>query len=359
MNNNPTAKKPWPRLLSWAKKYRLSVSLVTGAVIIAGVFNFTLWEHSRNSKSDNNQQRALKPKPTKLYSSLTGLEVAEQAAITSPTTAVMIENSPDARPQSGLKSAGVVYEAVAEGGITRFLAIFQGDKPELIGPVRSLRYYYLNWAAPYQASIAHVGGSYNALEEVRNGHHRDIDQSFNSGAYWRASDRVAPHNVYTSGTKLDELNKAKEFNQSKFNGFARADNKPATDPVANNIQIGFSSPTYATSYSYNPEQNNYSRSLAGQPHNDREQGQLTPVVIIAIEVQTVSRGGSDGYQDIVTTGSGKATIFQSGTATEASWHKKGLFEPLEVLDSDNQPIKLNRGQTWVSAVTSTGSISWN
>ena len=107
----------------------------------------------------------------------------------------MIENSPDARPQSGLKAAGVVYEAIAEGGITRFMALYQTSKPELIGPVRSLRMYYLDWFAPYSASIAHVGGSLNALTEARSGKYRDLDQFFNSQTYWRASDRYAPHNV--------------------------------------------------------------------------------------------------------------------------------------------------------------------
>src|SRR5690606_9454884 len=85
-----------------------------------------------------------KPEPIKYYSPLTGELVANESDQTAPVTAVMIENSPDARPQSGLKDAGVVYEAIAEGGITRFLAIYQNKKPELIGPVRSLRMYYVD-----------------------------------------------------------------------------------------------------------------------------------------------------------------------------------------------------------------------
>ena len=107
----------------------------------------------------------------------------------------MIENSPDARPQSGIKQAGVVYEAIAEGGITRFLALYQEAKPGLIGPVRSVRMYYVDWAAPYNASIAHIGGSAAALAEVRNGNYRDIDQFFNSGSYWRAI--ATPRTMYT------------------------------------------------------------------------------------------------------------------------------------------------------------------
>ncbi|MCA9340125.1 MAG: DUF3048 domain-containing protein, partial [Candidatus Saccharibacteria bacterium] len=89
------------------------------------------------------------PQAPKFYSPLTGREVKDSAATTQAVTAIMIENSPDARPQSGLKQAGVVYEAIAEGGITRFLAIYQEAKPQLIGPVRSVRMYYIDWSAPY------------------------------------------------------------------------------------------------------------------------------------------------------------------------------------------------------------------
>jgi hypothetical protein len=104
----------------------------------------------------------------------------------------MIENSPDARPQSGLQDAGVVVEAIAEGGITRFLTLFQESQPQYIGPVRSLRPYYIDFAAPFQAGIAHVGGSPEALSRVRNGSYRDLDQFFNSAYFSRISARPAP-----------------------------------------------------------------------------------------------------------------------------------------------------------------------
>src|SRR5690606_11343443 len=148
-------------------------------------------------------------------------EVKNKEATTQEVTAIMIENSPDARPQSGLKESGVVFEAIAEGGITRFQVLYQEDKPQLIGPVRSLRPYFVEWAAPFDASIAHIGGSYNALQEVRNGQYKDIDQFFNGDTYWRSTDRYAPHNVYTNFKNLDALNTKKGFTVSKFDGFPR------------------------------------------------------------------------------------------------------------------------------------------
>lgn len=342
---------------SWLKKHWVAATIVLAAVVITVVFLVGLSGIREEPLStDTNTQR---PKPAQRYfSGLTGVEVGDEAATKQAVTAVMIENSPDSRPQSGLKKAGVVYETVAEGGITRFLAIYQHDKPELIGPVRSLRIYYLDWAAPYQASIAHVGGSYNALQEVGNGNYRDIDQSSHASAYWRANDRYAPHNVYTSGQNLDQLNSSKGYNQSNFTSFKRTDEKPAEEPAANTIFVNFSSELFATSYAYDKESNSYLRSLAGAAHNDREEGQINPKSVVVLKVTTQSRGGADGYQDIITNGSGQAYVFQNGSAQEVTWRKDGRTEPLQLIDKDGKDVSLVRGQTWMAAITEPGSVSW-
>lgn len=307
---------------------------------------------------DYNATYSIKPRPQKIYSPLTGVELAEGTNQNAPVTAVMIENSPDARPQSGLKEAGVVYEAVAEGGVTRFIALYQHEKPELIGPVRSLRIHYLDWAAPYQASIAHVGGSQNALDIVRSGAYRDIDQFFNAGAYWRAADRYAPHNVYTNSQNLAQLNADKGHVSSGFEAFAREDAKPAAQPTATSITLNFSSPLYGTAYQYNVQSNTYTRSLAGAPHNDREKGQITPSVVVALKTSAQSRGGPDGYEDLVTSGSGQAYVFQNGTVSEVTWKKADRNAPLQLIGADGEQIKLVRGQTWIGAITERGNVAW-
>lgn len=299
-----------------------------------------------------------KPKPV-FYSPLTGVKVSDEAATRQAVTAIMIENSPDARPQSGLKQAGIVYEAIAEGGITRFLALYQESKPTLIGPVRSVREYYVDWLTPYQASVAHVGGSWHALQLVRNGSYRDIDQFFNSGSYWRATDRYAPHNVYTNFEKLDALNKSKGYTSSTFIGFPRTDGKAAAKPDATDIAIDISSSLYNTRYTYDGKNNNYVRYLAGEPHADREKGVITPDVVIAMHVN-MTLVFEDGYREqIQTIGSGKATIFQNGTAQNVTWSKKSRDAPLEFLDKSGKPVSLVRGQTWIAAVPNDGGgVSW-
>ena len=358
--------KPSPKLSTtpqkkgfkaWCQHHLMAIIIVLAACIITGVFVVAM--NSIDQGSDHPLNIFRKKPAEKFYSLLTGEQVADDAARKKPVTAVMIENSPEARPQSGLKHAGVVYEAPAEGGITRFMALYQGDnKPSQIGPVRSLRIYYLGWGAPYQASIAHVGGSANALQTVRSGH-RDIDQFFNGNAYWRSTDRYAPHNVYTSGEKLDQLNAAKGYTESTFTSFARVDEKAAETPTASTIRLNFSSATYNTHYTYDKASNSYQRFLAGQPHRDREHGHITPKVVIALETTTERRPGPDGYDDLVTSGSGKATIFQNGTVVTATWKKEHLSAPLRLVDAEGKDIPLVRGQTWVGAfVPGRGSVSW-
>lgn len=305
------------------------------------------------------KQQTPPPASIKYYSPLTGTEVPNEAATKQAVTGIMIENSPDARPQSGIKPAGVVYEAIAEGGITRFLALYQQEKPQLIGPVRSVRLYYVDWAAPYNASIAHIGGSLFALNEVRNGRYRDIDQFFNAGSYWRASDRYAPHNVYTNFAKLDALNAAKGYTQSTFSGFPRKEAAPSKTPNATQVTVKISGPTYNSSYQYDASTNAYKRSQAGAPHTDREAGQITPSVVIALNV-AMTKIFEDGWREqITTTGEGKATIFQDGIAIAATWHKADRASQLSFTDSTGKPVELNRGQTWITAVPNgSGSVAW-
>ena len=295
----------------------------------------------------------------KIYSNLNGIEVARAEDQTRPVTAVMIENSPSARPQSGLKDAEVVYEAIAEGGITRFLILFQQNKPALIGPVRSVRAYYVDWLTPFQASVAHVGGSAAALRTVRNGDYRDIDQFFNADTYYRANDRYAPHNVYTTSEKLDALNNQKGFTRSEFSPDNRADGKASEVLDASAVSISFGSPEFATQYQYDTTSNTYQRSIAGTPHLDREKGQIAPHVVIAMKVneQTVME---DGYrQQIDTTAGGEATIFQNGTVIAAIWRKPTPQSRIEFTDASGKPLSLVRGQTWIAAVPNDGgTVTW-
>lgn len=350
------------RIARWYRLHKVTTLLVASTALVsaAGITTFLILNQPRPAapKATTTAPRP-QQKPVVYYSELTGMPVPSQAAANQAVTAIMIENSPDARPQSGLKQAGVVYEAIAEGGITRFLTLHQEDKPQLIGPVRSVRPYFVDWLTPYQASVAHVGGSAAALQTVRNGNYRDIDQFFNGASYWRSTDRYAPHNVYTSFAKLDALNQSKGYTTSVFKGFSRSDTKPADTPTVTSISIDFSSAWYNTTYTYDKATNTYLRNEGGAAHMDREDGQIAPRVVIAMKVNE-STVMEDGYrEDIVTTGSGEATIFQNGTATTATWHKPDAATGITFTDAAGKDVPLARGQTWIAAIPNgKGSVTW-
>ena len=351
---------------NWFKRHKkLVITLsIVGLLVVAGGTAAGLYFFTQ--KPDDTTANVVEPKPEPepepviYYSPLTGSEVADEAVTTQAVTGMMIENSPDARPQSGLKDSGVVFEAIAEGGITRFLVLYQEQKPQLIGPVRSVRMYYVDWIAAFNASVGHIGGSAAALAEVRNGNYRDIDQFFNAGAYWRATDRYAPHNVYTSFENIDALNAQKGYTTSEFTGFLRKDSTPAEVPTATSIDVTISSALYNSHYDYIAETNTYNRSQGGAPHLDREAGQISPRVVIVLKVQETTVL-EDGYRESINViGSGGAVIFQDGTVQEVTWSKPSKTDQITFTDAEGNPVALARGQTWVTAVPENkgGGVTW-
>jgi hypothetical protein len=348
-------------LKRWVASHRPLVLTILGALLLLIFGSVTYATLNQPLPKVHTEPLTLqsKPKP-KYYSPLTGLPVQSESDRTKPITAMIIENSPEARPQSGLKEAEIVYEAITEGGITRFLALYQQNKPNLIGPVRSLRPYFVDWVNPYNASVAHIGGSSAALKEIRNGNYRDIDQFFNAEAYWRASDRYAPHNVYTSFEKLDQLNITKGYTQSEPKEFTREDMKPAPDSVyAATIHVHISSATYDSSYTYDAVNKHYVRSQNGSLHEDREAGVITPKVIVVLNTETSTVFDDTYRQSIQSTGTGKVTIFQGGTVQVGSWHRATRDDQYKFTDEKGFEIKLDRGQTWITAIpNSNGTVSW-
>lgn len=300
-------------------------------------------------------------KKTTVPSPLTGVEV-EPALAKRPVTGIMIENSLDARPQSGLRQAGIVFEAVAEGGITRFIALYQEAQPQYVGPVRSLRPYYIDWASAFDASIAHVGGSPDALKQIRSSG-KDLDQFFNPGTYWRVSSRPPPHNVYTSFKKLDALNKAKGFKKSKFTSWPRkADNKNATANAVK-IDLAISSANFNVHYDYDRATNSYIRYLGGRKHvstrseHDAHPKAIQPKVVLALVIDfRIASDGKHGIYDV--NGGGPLYVFQDGRVKQGTWSKDSRSSQLVFSDAQGNPIKLNAGQTWVSMVTSKGAVSY-
>ncbi len=357
-------KTVWGRFKSWVHLHHTATIALAGVGIVAStglVAAAVLYQRPVvETFVPSGPNKLSAPTRPDYYSPLTGETVADEASTQRAVTGIMIENSPDARPQSGLKDAGVVFEAVAEGGITRFLALYQQSRPALVGPVRSLRLYFVDWLVPFQASAAHIGGSKFALNEIRNGNYRDIDQFFNAGTYWRAKDRYAPHNVYTNFDRLDALNAKKGYVTSVFTAWARQDAKPAKVIDANDIDVKISGAQYNSHYYYDANTNSYIRYQGGTFHLDREAGNIKPSVIIIMDT-AMTRVFEDGYREQITTiGSGRVRVFQNGTVIEGTWTKKDRGSQLSFTDGTGKEIPLNRGQTWITAVPAnqSGKVTW-
>lgn len=350
-----------PNLLSSIRRRISKKVLIVGIVLILILAGFlTYWffikkDGAQQPTSTKTTKKVVAvAKPT---SPLTGIELSDASLAKRPVTALMIENSPDARPQSGMNDAGIIFEAVAEGGITRFLVLYQESQPQYIGPIRSARSYYVDFALPFEAGFGHVGGSPDALSDIKALGVRDLDQFNNSQAYWRITERYAPHNVYTSFERLNALNQAKGYTTSKFVGFERKKDVPQT-PTAASVDFMISGPLYSPHFQYDTTTNSYKRSQGGAAHVDQKsKAQLSPKVVIALVMEKglQSDGSHTTYKDV---GSGKMYVFQDGIASEGTWTKTDRKSQFVFTDKNGLPMKLNAGQTWISIVGSNGDVMY-
>jgi hypothetical protein len=358
----PAGKPPKKSFKQWLKglsKKQLTLLILAVVVVLAGIglAVYQLWLKDDPKPATHTAKKKVEPAPKAepLVAKLTGLPITDAAINQRPVTAIMIENSPDARPQSGLLDAGVVFEAIAEGGITRFLTLFQDVEPEYIGPVRSVRPYYVQWLAGFDAAVAHVGGSADALAMLKRGEAKDLDQFANPGPYHRVSNRYAPHNMYSSVVALRQLQQKKGFT-SDYAAFPRKAEAKSAAPNATSLDFNISGALYNPHYQYDPTTNTYMRSEGGKPHIDEKSGkQLAPKVVIALTMAQGSRGIYTTYGNI---GSGPAHIFQDGVVTVGTWNKAGPKNQITFTDVSGAPIKLNPGQTWISVVGATSRISY-
>jgi hypothetical protein len=298
--------------------------------------------------------------PPEFKSPLTGKLVSEEAS-KRPVTGIMIENSIDARPQSGLYDAGVVFEAIAEGGITRFMALYQESRPGNVGPIRSARPYYVEWAKGFDASYLHVGGSPEGLALIRSLGVKDLDQSrFGDRIASRVSNRFAPHNMYSDFDRIDAINNEQGFTSSDFTPFARKE-LAVIDPTipftATKISFDISGANYNTSYTYKPETNSYDRVMASRAHTDQESGkQISPEVVVAM-VTDYSINPNRIHSAYRTTGIGEVLIFQDGSVLKGTWSRESQSASLKFLDAAGNPLELNAGQTWITAIPA-GRVSY-
>lgn len=290
---------------------------------------------------------------------LTGLEAPSSDATRIRIVSVKIENSPAARPQTGLDQADVVYEMIAEGGITRFHALFQSLVPPVVGPVRSCRPPDLYLVPQYHSLLAHVGGP-KAVRDILADKTRfnDMDQFFNPAPYWRNSKRAAPHNMYLDITKLRGYATSKRGYAASETvtglEFARA--SVVATPSVTLLTVPMSS-SNKVQWRYDAATRTYARSINGKAHTDAVSGkQLTArnVVVLWVRIKPYP-GDKHDVVDIGLSGSGRASAFIGGQRFDGTW-EAGTDAPPRLKGADGKPIRLDPGNTWFQVIGSTQSI---
>ena len=274
---------------------------------------------------------------------------ADAAAINRKPLAVMIENLVNIRPQSGLSKASLVVEALSEGGITRFMAVYGSHEADRVGPVRSARKHFVAMAAGIDALYAHAGGSIYALRAIKDWGIDDLDEFAYSQGYERVPGIKAPHNLFTNTQKLRKVKDDSGRSNQVFQ--FKDDLAVGKRPGAQKVTIGFKEKDYDVAWQYQPASNAYLRYNAGQPHMDAlTNTQLTAKNIVVMFTQTSSIPGGGLVLDINVMGAGRLILYRDGEFVEGTWEKSAVTSPVRFLGADGTELKLNRGQTWLEIV---------
>lgn len=301
---------------------------------------------------------------------------------------VMIENHENARPQSGLSYADVVWEAVAEGGITRFLSVYYCQDAGQIGPIRSARTYFLDFISEYGSNplYAHVGGANQAgpadalsqIEDYDWNGYNDLNQfSIGFPTFWRDYDRLGhatatEHTMYSTTTKLWEFassrgltnvdKKGNPWNE-KFVSYSFKDDASQSErPKNQTIHLEFWNTynQYFVDWNYDPVSNLYKRNNGGKAFVDRDNNnQLTAKNIVVLFMQ--ESNANDGYENNIhllykTKGSGKAFYFIDGKKTQGTWRKDSRTAKTLLFNSDGSVIKFDRGTIWFEILPIDGVV---
>lgn len=382
-------------------KITLWFDIVGGVALVGGVAMLLISFLSSSEIIDSTQYPDLSPKPQgdAIYSDLTGETLADASLKTAPAYCIQTPNGTDgARPHAGLNQAGVIFEAIAEAGITRFAAIYQNPTASIIGPIRSLRIYYLQWDTPFDCTIVHAGGSGDALAAVSRGY-KNLDENYTYMYRGTVGSRLW-NNLFTTAGSLRRFSDDNGYTTSEIKGFKRMTPEESSrsridalavekldivKPASGNtseLKSAVSDITlrlggwgdFNVKYQYNADSNKYLRSYeSGAAHEvyDCAEGdgngqnpesscnltQMAPSVVVAMVVS--ERRAADNYhEDIDVIGMGDAYIFQNGTAVRGTWKKDSAETQIQFLDADGKEIALAPGQTFITAVPNYGSVDF-
>jgi hypothetical protein len=288
---------------------------------------------------------------------LTGRLVTPAVAARHPI-AVMIDDLSPARPQSGFSAASIVWQAPAEGGIPRYMMVFQENIPGDVGPVRSSRYYYIAWAAELRAVYGHAGGSPQALATLRqkgNGQLvYNIDEFRYGGYFRRIKTRFAPHNLYTTGKQLRRLvaRVGAKDTAIKWPWTFAPDAPLEQRPVGGRITVNYLA--NAIRYDYDRTTNTYLRSNTSEKKqidaSTKQRVAPKNVIVMLMHFGPLNDGSKKHRLEAQVIGSGPAWIATNGRTITGTWKKTSLTSPTRFFDKSGKPVTLTAGQTFVQVM---------
>ena len=308
--------------------------------------------------------------PKIVYTSgLTGLEVESEEAQNRRPVAIMINNIKKALPQYGISQAGIVFEALAEGGITRLLAVFD-DVSDIgqIGTIRSARPYYLDFAQSVDAVYVHIGGSPDAYSQIksRGMDSYDLIEGRYDSMYWRDKARISSsgyeHSVFTSGERITaqlekdgtRMTRGESYGKAfKFSPEASYEGNDATKIVAE-----FSSYKTGT-YTYDKASGLYRIGQYGTAHTDalsNVQLAFKNVFILRMNSYVIS-GDTAGRLKFDSVGSGKGMYFVNGTKTEITWKRESKSSPFKLYTADGAELPVVPGDNYVAIVPLNAAVT--
>lgn len=284
---------------------------------------------------------------------LSGLAVDKKSS--ERAIAVMVNNHPKARPQTGLADADIVYEALAEGEVTRFLAIFQSKVPKMIGPVRSSRDYYIELAKGYNSLYLAHGYSPEAKKLLTEGYIDNLNgMEYDGTLFQRSSERQAPHNSYISYSNILKGAEQNNFQMDEAPSSLVFLNDDEAQQIqgeeANKVSIYYgSNPQYNSLFFYDKDTEKYSRYSNGEKTVDYESGMpvaVSNVFVIEAAHHTVD---SKGRRDIDLQSGGIGYLLQKGKVRKVEW--KNIDGRILPVEGDRQ-IGFIPGKTWINIIPS-------
>lgn len=279
--------------------------------------------------------------------------------------AVMIDNETEAvLPQGGIGEAQIVYEFITEYGATRYMALFWDNLPDMVGPVRSSRHYFLDYVMDYDAIYAHIGWSDYAYRDLAIFEIDNIDGVTKEagGVYWDLTrDKNNYHDSYTSAERLNKFISNAGYETKITKPLPLTYNKDDLDlsdgKEAKEVFIKYSTVSSCGFY-YDSKQKSYKRARLGDFHIDRntkETVQAKNIIIQFVKNESIA-GDKYGRQELYTTGSGNGYYITNGKSEEITWKKDDRNKQIKYFNSRGQKLTLNPGQTWIQIISPNADI---